>query len=353
MDLKVYLERVMSGGYLTQAECELIGGSLAQGEVDSCQLSALLVLLSSRGERWEELVGFALAMRRVSHTVEVPGRCQEIVGTGGDGQNTVNISTASAVVTAACGVPVAKHGSVSVSSLSGSADVLGELGVAHLPPAAIPACLAQCGVAFMFAPLFHPAMRHVLPVRKALRVRTVFNLLGPLLNPAGAQRLLLGVYSPALLTLYADAVAHLGVERALIVHTPLEGGGGLDELATTGPAMAIEVGPRGFRREFTIDAGEWGVPRCRIEDLVGGSPKDNAAAIRRVLGGGGEDSHVARTVALNSGAALFCFGAVDSIEQGYGVAMQAIKDGKATALLDKWGAYTQQEARLQQQQQQK
>ena len=118
----------------------------------------------------------------------------------------------------------------------------------------------------------------------------------------------------------------------------VEGGGGLDELATTGPAMAIEVGPGGHRREFTIDAGEWGVPRCRIGDLVGGSPKDNAVAIRRVLGG--EDSHVARTVALNSGAALYCFGAVDSIEKGYGVAMQAMRDGKALSLLDKWGAYT-------------
>jgi len=339
-ELREHLEKLMGGGHLSLEDCEMIGGKLATGAVEGHQMSALLVLLSSRGETWEEVVGFARAMRKVSISVNLGYRCQEIVGTGGDGQNTVNISTASALVTAACGVPVCKHGSVSVSSKSGSADVLRELGVEHLAPEAIPGCMEACGVAFMFAPLFHPAMKHVLPVRRALKVRTVFNLLGPLLNPAGCQNLLLGVYTPALLPLYADAVLSLGVERALIVHTPLPGGGGLDELATTGPALAIEVSGDGKKREFTIDAADWGVPRCSIEDLAGGEAAENARALRHLLAGGAAaDTHLGRTVALNSGAALYCFGAVPSIEAGYGVALQAMKLGKAGDLLAKWVSY--------------
>lgn len=347
-DLKAYLERLISGPgvALSCDEFEEVGGWVASGSVDAHQLAGFLVALAVRGESWEAVVGFARAMRAAAHGVRLGcgGRVQEIVGTGGDGQNTVNISTAAAVLAAACGVPVCKHGSVSVSSRSGSADVLAQLGVAHLGPAAIAPCMEQCGIAFMFAPLFHPAMAHVLPVRKALRVRTVFNILGPLLNPAGARHLLLGVYSPALLPLYARAVAALGVERALIVHTPLPCGGGLDELATVAPAAAIEVCQGGeVLRELTIDSAAWGVPQGTLADLRGGDPAENAAAISALLQGGpGVDSHLGRTVALNAGAALYCFGAAQSIQEGYETALGVLRGGKAGTLLGKWALTTQQ-----------
>ena len=348
--LRPYLERLVAGaaaGALSEAEFEAIGAAIARGGVDAHQLSGFLLALAARGESSAALVGLARAMRAAAARVPLPAGApplQEIVGTGGDGQDTVNISTAAALLTAACGVPVAKHGSSAVSSRSGAADVLGALGGAHLPPAAIPACLARCGLAFMHAPLFHPAMRHVAPVRRALRVRTVFNALGPLLNPAGAQHLLLGVYSQELLPLYAEAVARLGVARALIVHTPLPCGGGLDELATIGaPARAVEVGPGGARSECVIDSAAWGVPQGALADLRGGSPAENAAALRALLAGGAAAAHstLGRTVALNAGAALYCYGAAPSVQAGYGVALAALEAGRAGALLGEWARATQ------------
>ena len=347
-DLKPLLQRLIdnaAGDAPSADEFEAVGAAVAAGAVGEAQLAALLALLAARGESADAVVGFARAMRRAACAVACRGGAVlDIVGTGGDGQDTANISTAAAVLAAACGAPVAKHGSVSVSSRSGSADVLERLGVRHLPPAAIPACLERCGIAFMFAPLFHPAMRHVLPVRRALRVRTIFNALGPLLNPAGARHLLLGVYAPALLRVYADALARLGVQRALVVHTPLPGGGGLDELATIAgaPARAIEVAADGSQRELVIDSAAWGVPQGALADLRGGAPEENAAALRALFAGGAAaDSHLARTVALNAGAALYCFGAAESVRAGYEAALARLAAGDAGRVLAAWAAATQ------------
>lgn len=193
----------------------------------------------------------------------------------------------------------------------------------------------------MFAPLFHPALKHVVPVRKALKIRTVFNILGPLLNPAGATRLLLGVYKPSLLHVYADAVRKLGAERALIVHCC-----GLDELAPIGLTKAVEVFADGSTKDVTIDPTEWGVPRCTVEDLKGGEPSDNAAIILDTLAGegaaqgGGADSHVGRTIALNAGAALYVYGIADSVKHGYELAAEAIRSGTAGQKLSAWAAIT-------------
>ena len=344
--LRSQMEALVGGGALSAAQYEEVARAVAAGRVDSHQLAGFLLAQAARGDCWEALVGFARAMRAAGARVAPPGgrAVQEIVGTGGDGQDTMNISTAAAVLTAACGVPVAKHGSVSASSRSGAADVLAALGVAHLPPSAIPACLERCGLAFMFAPLFHPAMRAVAPVRRALRVRTLFNALGPLLNPAGARHLLLGVYAPSLLPLYAQALSQLGVERALIVHTPLPGGagGGLDELATIGPALALEVRADGAPpREHVIDSAAWGVPQGALEDLRGGEPADNARAMTALLAGGAAaDTHLGRTVALNAGAALYCYGAAASVREGYGVALGVLQEGRAGRLLSEWARAT-------------
>ena len=342
-DFRPFLERLITGeGGLTTTEAEAACASIASGSADPSQTAALLALLSARGEGVPELTGFARAMRAACTPVSLPHPFMEIVGTGGDNFGTMNISTASAVLAAACGVPVAKHGSVSVSSRSGAADVLAALGVAHLPPSAIPACMARVGVSFMFAPLFHPAMRAVLPIRRSLKVRTIFNLLGPLLNPAGARRLLLGVFKPALLPLFAAAAADLGAERALIVHCC-----GLDELAPVGPAQCVEVRAGGERLDVVVDPAAWGVPRCTIEDLKGGSPEENAAAMARLLRGGDAeaDTHLGRTVALNAGAALYVFGTAASVEEGYGVALQTLREGAAGALLERWAAVTQELAK--------
>ena len=333
------LEKLIGGTDLTQDEAKGMMESIAAGSVDPLVTSAFLVLLHAKGETSEEIAALASVMRR--HAAPVRGLSTarpllDIVGTGGDGHSTVNISTCAAIVAAACGALVAKHGNRSVSSKSGSADVLEALGVHMLPPQAIGACIADCGIAFTFAPKFHPAMKHVVPVRKALAVRTVFNILGPLLNPAGATRLMLGVYTPALLQTYGEVLFKLGVEHALVVHCC-----GLDELSAVGVAEAVEVTPAGITK-LTIDPADFGVPRCTIADLKGGDCEENATILRAVLGGGAAASGpIADTIALNAGAALYVYGSAASVGEGYAIAIAAMKDGTATTeTLTKWAAAT-------------
>ena len=337
------LSKLMGGSDLTWDEASSVMEQIATGAIDPLVTSAFLVLLQAKGETSEEIAALASVMRR--HVAPVSGLPMEggvaatlvdIVGTGGDGHHTVNISTAAAIVAAACGARVAKHGNRSVSSKSGSADVLEALGVRMLAPEHIGACIGGCGIAFMFAPKFHPAMKHVVPVRKTLGVRTVFNILGPLLNPAGAMRLMLGVYTPSLLQTYGEVLHKLGVEHAIVVHCC-----GLDELAAVGVAEAVEVTPAGVTK-LTIDPAHFGIPRCTIADLGGGDCNANAAAIRAVLGGGDASSGpIADTIALNAGAALYVYGSAASIGEGYATAIAAMRDGTATtALLNKWGALT-------------
>jgi len=272
------------------------------------------------------------AMRAHMVNVNPGGTVVDIVGTGGDGHHTVNFSTAASVVVAACGAKVAKHGNRSVSSQCGSADVLEELGVTiALPPAGVEKCLAEAGIAFMFAPGFHPAMKNVVPVRKALGVRTVFNILGPLLNPAASQRALIGVYSEAMVPLMANALYELGVELVLVVHC-----GGLDELAPIAVATVATVTPTGVAMG-TIDPFNLGFAKCTIADLKGGTAPENAAILRKVLSGEASGP-VTDTVVLNAGAGLYVAGAAGSVAEGCAQAAAAIKAGKPMEVLQKWVA---------------
>ena len=337
IDLRATIEDLIRGDVpISRSVAADVGTAIARGEAEPHQVAALLVLLAARGETADVVLGFVSALRSVMITVPNPGvgPLLDIVGTGGDGHNTVNISSAAAMLTAACGVHVAKHGSVSVSSRSGAADVLVALGIAPLPVSCAGACLRRAGITFLFAQDFHPALRAVAPVRKALRVRTLFNILGPLLNPAGAQRLVLGVYAPRLLRIFADAAAALGVERALIVHCC-----GLDELAPIGPCTTIDVAGGVAGPEFIVDPADWGVPRCDIADLAGGSPAENAQVLRKVLAGGADGKcAIGHTIALNAGAALYVYGTAGSVQEGYRIALDALLSGAGLRQLDKWAA---------------
>lgn len=339
MPIRALIESLIANRVVTETEAFEVASVIASGSADPLQVSALVALLAARGETAAVVSGFARALRDVAVCVDCgPGEVTEIVGTGGDGFGTQNISTAAAVLSAACGVRVAKHGSVSVSSLSGAADVLSALGVARVPPESVRACIDRAGVAFLFAPLFHPAMRHAAPVRAALKMRTVFNLLGPLLNPAGATRVVLGVFSPRLLPIMGEALRACGAVRALVVHCC-----GLDELAPLGPVQAMELTPDGALTEVTLDAAEWGVPRCTVDDLRGGSPTENAECMRALLkGGAAADSHFGRTVALNAGAALYVSDAAASVREGYERALQVLREGKAEQVLNTWAAVSTQ-----------
>jgi len=288
------------------------------------------VLLRAKGETPDEVEGIVRTMRDHMTAVDVDGPLLDIVGTGGDGAHTVNLSTTAAIVAASCGVRVAKHGNRSVSSKAGSADVLEVLGVKMLDPDRIASCIEEAGVAFMFAPKFHPAMKHVVPVRKSLGVRTIFNILGPLLNPAGADRLFLGVFSPHLLDIYGKVLHGLGVEHALVVHCC-----GLDELAPIGVAEAVEIRKGHGVKRIKIDTLDMGIEKCTIADLRGGSKEVNAKIIREVLSGKRKDA-IADTIALNAGAGLYVAGVASSIREGLKKAKHAMSSGLAMKQLNKW-----------------
>ncbi len=276
------LRRLLAREDLTREETEALFGQLMDGALDAAQKSALLVALAMKGESAAEIAGAAAAMRR--RVVPVPHSrplAVDTCGTGGDGRGTFNISTAAALVAAAGGVAIAKHGNRSVSSRSGSADVLAALGVAIEVDAALAGrALDEIGIAFLFAPLLHPAMREVMPVRRALGVRTVFNLLGPLTNPAGAQAQVLGVYARDKVELLARVLLELGVRHALVVH----GSDGLDEITTTGPTFVAEVRD-GELRSYEIAPEELGLRRVPLAALAGGAPEENAARMEALLAG--------------------------------------------------------------------
>lgn len=333
--MKDALNKLLRGEDLSTDEASAVMETIATGGSDPVQTSAFLVLLAAKGETAAEIEGLVRVMLQHAAPTPVPGGpLLDIVGTGGDGHSTVNISTAAAVLAAACGAKVAKHGNRSVSSKSGSADVLEELGVAMLGPEHIGQCIERCGVSFMFAPKFHPAMKYVVPVRRSLGVRTVFNILGPLLNPAGAKRCMLGVYDPKLLEVYGATLHALGVEHALVVHCC-----GLDELAAVGVAEAVEVTPAGVVRT-TIDPGAMGIAPCTIEDLRGGDAAFNAAEIRKLFAGDCGRVALAETIALNAGAGLYVYGMAASVEEGYRTALATLKAGKAAGVLEAWAATT-------------
>jgi anthranilate phosphoribosyltransferase len=329
MDPKEILWRLVAGESLSRAETEELFGALMDGLVSEPIKAALLVALRMKGEAVAEISGAASAMRR--RVIAIPHGSTGVVdtcGTGGDGRGTFNISTAAALVSAAAGVPVAKHGNRSVSSKSGSADVLAALGVKiEIDPETAGRALDQVGITFLFAPLLHPAMREVMPVRRELGMRTIFNVLGPLTNPAGARRQLMGVYAEGLVEVIARVLLDLGAEHALVVH----GSDGLDEITTTGPTTVSEVCD-GEVRTYTLEPERFGIRRVRVEDLAGGRPEDNAALMHRVFGG--EAGPLADVTALNAGAAIYVSGLAPTLEEGCEAARAALTSGAAARKLD-------------------
>lgn len=329
------LGRLIAGDDLLGQEVEELFGRLMDGELSVFEKTALLVALACKGETPQEIAGAARAMReRLVGVEHSRPDAVDTCGTGGDGKGTINVSTGAALCAAAAGVPVAKHGNRSVSSLSGSADVLSELGLELEQTSGLMGrCLDRVGLAFLFAPLLHPAMREVMPVRQALGVRTVFNVLGPLTNPAGAKRQVMGVYSPKLVSPIADVLRRLGAERALVVH----GADGLDEISTTGPTAVAEL--EGSKvREYEVEPESFGLTRRRMADLVGGAPRDNALLLRAVLEGEGEEAH-REIIALNAAAAIYVAGKAESLAVGLEMAFATLDSGSAAAKLEELVAF--------------
>jgi len=327
---------VAGGRSLTRDEAREVMGVVMRGEATPAQIGGLLVGLRTKGETVDEITGFAEAMRE--HVLPVrPTRTPlvDVVGTGGDGAGTFNISTAAAIVAAAGGAAVAKHGNRAASSACGSADVLEELGLElELPPERIAASIDAHGFGFMFARVHHPAMRHAAPVRQELGTRTVFNVLGPLANPAGARDGVFGVYSAELARTYAEALAGLGARRALVVH----GSGAIDELSPAGPNLVVEV-VDGDIRESELDPRDVGIAAADPGELRGGTPPENAAAIRRVLEG--EPGSRRDAVVLNAAGALVAAGIADDLADGVVLAARALDTGEAGATLEQLVGFSQ------------
>jgi anthranilate phosphoribosyltransferase len=326
---KPYLAKVATGAALSQDEARAAFDALLSGEVTPAQGGAFLMALRVRGEAVDEIVGAVSALRGRMIRVEAPAGAIDIVGTGGDHSGSYNISTLAAMIVAACGVPVAKHGNRAASSRSGAADVLAALDVRlGLDPEGLERCLADAGLCFMFAQSHHASMRHVAPVRVELGTRTLFNLIGPLSNPAGVKRQLLGVFSPAWLEPLTAVLGQLGSTRVWTVH----GSDGLDEITTTGPTEVVAL-EDGRLRRFTIDPRELGIALARPEDLKGGDPAENAAALRAVLDG--RRTPYRDVAVLNAAAALVVAGAAGDLREGVERAAAAVDSGAARATLER------------------
>jgi len=326
--MQEYIARVTEGQDLTQTEAQE-ASRLVFEEATETQIGALLTALRAKGETEAEIAGFAEGMREAARTIDPDrGTLVDTCGTGGDDYDTINVSTTSAIVAAGAGVPVAKHGNYSVSSSSGSADVLETAGVTvDAEPPAVEEAIEETGIGFMLAPVFHPAMKAVIGPRKELGMRTIFNVLGPLTNPAGADAQVVGVYDPTLVPVLARALARMDVERALVVH-----GDGLDEIAIHGETRAAEV--RGNEiEEFTIAPETFDLPTHDVDAVAGGDPEENAAALRGVVTG--ETTGAKRDIILaNAGAAIYVAGEADSLREGAERAAEAIDSGAAAETLD-------------------
>ncbi|MGB9175214.1 MAG: anthranilate phosphoribosyltransferase [Methanoregula sp.] len=329
MNIKETISRLTDRQDLTPQEAGQVMGAIMEGSTTQSQIGAFLTALRMKGETPEEIAAFARVMRRHAVTV-APVTEKTLVdtcGTGGDGMHTFNISTASALVAAGAGVPVVKHGNRSVSSSCGSADVLSALGVnLAVDPKKLAGIVEQVGIAFFFAPNHHPAMRHVMPVRQELGCRTVFNILGPLANPAGAQAQLLGVYDPGLTKTMAEVLRLLGLSRAMVVH-----GSGLDEITTTGETFVCELGA-GNIRSYSLDCRTFGMAPASRSDLRGGDAKENVRIVREILGG--ERGACRDIVLMNAGAALYVGGQARDLHEGIAYAGTSIDSGNASARLD-------------------
>jgi anthranilate phosphoribosyltransferase len=324
--VRTALATIVEGGTLTLDEARLAMGAVMDDAATPAQLAALLMGLRMRGETVDELAGFATAMRERVVRVEAPEGTVDVVGTGGDGSGTFNISTASALVVAAAGIPVAKHGNRAITSKAGSADVLDALGVRiDHDAASAGAALRELGFAFLFAPTFHPAMRFANPTRREIGVRTAFNLLGPLTNPAGTRRQLLGVGDPGAAGRFAEVVHRLGTERTLVVH-----GAGVDELPLDGTGVVYEVTEGGVEQRF-VDAEALGLHPAATSKLSGGDAATNARYVEAVLRG--EPGARRDVVLLNAGAAFIAAGSVESLGDGLERAALTIDAGLTAELL--------------------
>jgi anthranilate phosphoribosyltransferase len=335
------LALLLDGRDLTRKQAREAMGAIMAGEATPAQIGGFLVGLRIKGETPDEIAGFAEAIR--GHVLAVRPRREDLVdtaGTGGDGQATINISTGAALLAAAAGAAVAKHGNRAVSSSSGSADVLEALGFSlEASPDRIASSIDELGFGFLFAPTHHPGFRHAAPVRRELATRTVFNVLGPLTNPAGARAQIVGVYDASLVRTLAEVLARLGARRAFVVH----GAFGVDELSPAGPNLVCEV-VHGRVHERTIDPLDLGVPRCAPEELRGGSPKENAAAIRAIFAG--EERGPRRdAILLNAAGAIAAGGQADDLQDGLELAREALESGAAADRLEALAQFSRGELR--------
>jgi anthranilate phosphoribosyltransferase len=332
------LQQLLDGHDLGRDETREVMAEIMRGEATPAQIGGFLVALRAKGETADEITGCAEAMR--AHVLPVQPQRDDLVdtaGTGGDGAHTINISTAAALVAAAAGAAVAKHGNRAVSSACGSADVLEALGFTlEQEPERIARSIDELGFGFLFAPSHHPAMRHAAPVRKELATRTVFNVLGPLTNPAGARAQVVGVYSEHLVRTIAEVLAQLGARRAFVVH----GAGGIDELSPVGPNLVAEVVDGAVRERQLDPESELGLPRCTVDELRGGTPDENAAAVREVFAGadGGRRS----AILLNAAGAIAAAGHAHDLREGLEVARETVDSGAAAERLEQLVAFSRQ-----------
>ncbi len=327
-DMKTFIAKVADGHSLSEAEAASAFDIIMSGEATDVQIGAFLLALRVRGETVEEITGAARTMRAKATGVQAPDGAIDIVGTGGDAKGTYNISTCSALVAAGAGAVVAKHGSKAVSSKSGASDVLEALGVKlGIAPELVTACINEANVGFMFAPAHHAAMKHVMPARAQLATRTIFNLLGPLTNPAGVKSQLMGVYSKDWVEPLANVLKNLGSDHVWVVH----GSDGMDELTTTGLSYVSEL-KNGVVSSFTISPQDAGLAQATPDDLLGGDAMHNARAIREVLDG--TKGAFRDVVILNAAAALIVAGKARNIQEGAGLASQSIDSGAAKTALN-------------------
>ena len=314
---------------LTEEEASQAFETIMRGDATPSQIAGFIVALRMKGETVDELTGFARTARAMATPISVDGALLDTCGTGGDGLATFNISTLAGIVAAACGARVAKHGNRAASSLCGSADVLEQLGVkVDLGPEGVARCIDEAGIGFLFAPVFHPSFRFAGVPRRELGLRTVFNVLGPLCNPAGARYQALGVADGTMASKMAQVLVRLGVERAIVFHAA----DGMDELSVASPSYVIEIDGR--RTEYELDPADFGLPRAPVDAMRGGGPEENARLAREVLGGA--EGPRRDVVLLNAAAALRAAGLAADWKEGIGLAAEAIDSGRAGQTLDRW-----------------
>ena len=328
------IAKVVKCQSLSEAEAAAAFETIMRGDATPVQIAGFIIALRIKGETVDELTGFAKTARHFATPIDVTGDLLDTCGTGGDGLATFNISTLAAIVAAACGARVAKHGNRAASSMCGSADVLEQLGVkVDLAPEGVARCIQDAGIGFLFAPIFHPSFRYAGVPRRELGVRTVFNVLGPLCNPAGARYQALGVADASIAPKMADVLMRLGVERAIVFHSD----DGMDELSLSAPSQVIEID--GTRREYQLDVADLGLAKAPLHYVQGGGPEQNARIAREILGGA---TGPRRDVVLrNASAALRATALAREWKDGLGLAAEAIDSGRAAGVLEKWAKTSQ------------